>query len=157
MDPLLLLAYFALPATITLVAFAGLKLHERSAPPLADVTGDLSQDGWETSSDGDVITTRIDAGRVSDKKERSGPFFSSEIESYSEPEQRSTPKADSPATNLDADGVELKQDGDIITIRMRAPRSRKGRNPATGETIEIRSGRPNSDGPISGIERDHAV
>lgn len=34
MDPLLLLAYFAVPATITLVAFVGLKLHERSAPPM---------------------------------------------------------------------------------------------------------------------------
>jgi hypothetical protein len=35
MDPLLL-AYFAVPATITMVAFVGLKLHERSAPPIAE-------------------------------------------------------------------------------------------------------------------------
>nr|WP_294519817.1 hypothetical protein [uncultured Rhodopila sp.] len=32
MMDLLLLAYFALPATVTLIAFVGLKLHERSAP-----------------------------------------------------------------------------------------------------------------------------
>jgi len=35
MDPILLMAYFALPATISLVAFMGLKLHERGAPPMA--------------------------------------------------------------------------------------------------------------------------
>ena len=43
MDPLLLLAYFALPATITLIAFAALKLHERSAPPVEDVKEDFDQ------------------------------------------------------------------------------------------------------------------
>nr|WP_294507253.1 type VI secretion system contractile sheath small subunit [uncultured Rhodopila sp.] len=40
-DWLLLLAYFALPATITLIAFVGLKLHERNAPPLPDNAGEL--------------------------------------------------------------------------------------------------------------------
>ncbi len=35
MDPFLLLAYFALPATISLLAFVGLKLHERRARPMA--------------------------------------------------------------------------------------------------------------------------
>jgi tetratricopeptide (TPR) repeat protein len=43
MDPLLLLAYFALPATITLIAFAALKLHERSAPAGEDATDNFDQ------------------------------------------------------------------------------------------------------------------
>jgi hypothetical protein len=50
MDPLLLLAYFALPATITLIAFIGLKLHERNAPPVANPIGDASADRLEIIS-----------------------------------------------------------------------------------------------------------
>lgn len=47
MDPLLLLAYFAVPATITLVAFVGLKLHERTIPPEADASASELRDNIE--------------------------------------------------------------------------------------------------------------
>ena len=33
MDILVLVLYFAIPAIITLAAYIGLRLHERSAPP----------------------------------------------------------------------------------------------------------------------------
>jgi hypothetical protein len=46
MDALTLLLYFGAPTTIGVIGLVGLKLHERSAPPIEPETPDLKSGSW---------------------------------------------------------------------------------------------------------------